>query len=182
MGPMSARSSLPKTALAVAVSMGGEQTTPRRLCHAERRRTFRCRSDQGRAGRYSSGHAVVLAARVGDANIRAVVDFLRTLQGKPPTNATAKGLRCGQEDQRAQAAHRGRYAWQPLGGGRPFGRQSGPAGTALVQDPAQTAGSCSALSRGWLVTTSVQRLRITPRLDGNHDLCRFPPPAPASSM
>lgn len=80
-------------------------------------------------------------SQLGDANIRAVVDFLRTLQGKTPTNAAAKvamGLRCGQEDQRAQAAHRGRYARQPLGGGRPFGRQSGPAGTALVQDPAQT--------------------------------------------
>lgn len=104
-----------------------------------RRRTFRCLSDQGRAGRYSSGHAVVLA--VGDANIRAVVEFLRTLQGKTSTNAAAKvatGLRCGQEDERARAAHRGRYARQPLGGGRPFGRQSGPAGTALVQDPAQT--------------------------------------------
>jgi hypothetical protein len=80
-------------------------------------------------------------SQLGDANIRAVVDFLCMLQGKTPTNAAAKvatGLRCGQEDQRARAAHRGRYARRPLGGGRPFGRQSGPGGTALVQDPAQT--------------------------------------------
>jgi mono/diheme cytochrome c family protein len=29
-------------------------------------------------------------SQLGDANIRAVVDFLRTLQGKTPTNAAAK--------------------------------------------------------------------------------------------
>jgi hypothetical protein len=77
----------------------------------------------------------------GDANIRAVVDFLCTLQGETPTNAGAKvatGLQCGQEDQRAQAAHRGRYARQPLA--------------------------------------------VVVLLDGTHDLCRFPPPAPAWSM
>jgi hypothetical protein len=56
-------------------------------------------------------------SQLGDANIRVVVDFLRTLQGKTPTNAATKvatGLRCRQEDQRAQAAHRGRYPRQPL--------------------------------------------------------------------
>jgi hypothetical protein len=95
-------------------------------------------------------------SQLGDANIRAVVDFLRTPWGKTPTNAAAKvatGLRCGQEDQRAQAAHRGRYARQPLGRGRPFGRQSGPAGTALVQDPAQTLDRAAHFP--WLVGHNV---------------------------
>jgi len=80
-------------------------------------------------------------SRLGDANIRAVVDFLRTLQGKTPTNAAAKvgtGLPMRARRSKGASGTSWRYARQPLGGGRPFGRQSGPAGTALVQDPART--------------------------------------------
>ena len=177
MGPLSARSSLPKNC-AGCHGVDGRGRQGRRLHHAERRRALSgCRSDwvvQDGTG----GHAVVL--QLGDANIRAVVDFLRTLQGKTPTNAAAKvatGYDAGKKIKGA-SAHRGRYARQPLGGGRPFGRQSDRR-NCTVQDPAQTLDR-SALSRGCWSQRPSKRLRITPRLDGNH--IYVAPPAPVSSM
>lgn len=83
MGPMSARSSLPKTALAVTVSMGGGAdkapsiaTMPSVVALSD--------ADLIKVVQDGTPAGMPSFSQLGDANIRAVVDFLARFRARHP--------------------------------------------------------------------------------------------------
>ncbi len=67
--------------------------------------------------------------KAGGRNATPSVAIIDSQSAKTALKGGAR-LRRRQEDQGAQAAHRGRHARQPIDGGRTLGRYSGPCGSA----------------------------------------------------